>query len=46
MSSSALDPKVTFKSHPGVCAVDNAVDRDVRRTLKKDDSFLFKVAPD
>lgn len=40
-----FDPKVTFKSQAGVRAVDNAVDRDVRRTLKKDDSFLFEVEP-
>jgi AIPR protein len=38
-----FDPKVIFKSQTGVRGVENAVDRDIRRAIKKDDSFLFKV---
>lgn len=42
-----FDPKVTFKSQEGVRAVEHAVDRDIRRTLKRPggDSFLFELEP-
>lgn len=43
----SFDPKVTFKSQDGVRAVESAVDRDVRRILKRPggDAFLFSVNP-
>lgn len=43
----SFDPKVTFKSQDGVRAVEHAVDRDIRRTIKRPggDSFLFSVKP-
>jgi len=43
----SFDPKVTFKSQEGVRAVENAVGRDIRRTIKRPggDAFLFSVEP-
>lgn len=43
----SFDPKVTFKSQDGVRAVEHAVDRDIRRTIKRPggDAFLFSVKP-
>ncbi len=42
-----FDPKVTFKSRDGVRGVENAVDRDIRRTVKRPggNAFLFSIDP-